>query len=284
MRNRSSAIAAIVSAALVALLFAEASAAGPIRSGETARVHYTCRQPDGKILATTQMAVAELSAAAKSPVFIPSAAFEPVQMVAGAPYRADKRGPTGVQGAIEGLLAERIAGLEPKKTHLLELRTEAPPMPDSERYLTLARVMQRPLERWFDLPYFRNATGQEPEPGMIVFRDSEMPWEVTAVNEEKVQVRFLLKDGDAIRMPFGPGIVRVKEDHVDVHLQVKEGDLLRTAGYVGRIVKMGEKTFEVDFGHPFGGQDLTCEVFAENADTTRSAAGSAKESKGRHEK
>ena len=112
---------------------------------------------------------------------------------------------------------------------------------------------------------FRKRTDREPKLGEEFTYDPDFPGKVTEANDKEVVVRFSAPPDGVIETAFGRGTVKELPDRYEITLDVREGRLVRTGGSVGVISKIGDKTFTVDFSHPFGGKELTCAVKAEPA-------------------
>lgn len=63
--------------------------------------------------------------------------------------------------------------------------------------------------------------------------------------------------------PFGKGAIRENEKNYEIVIDASVGSLVRTRGLVGRISEVRDGSIVVDYGHPFGGETLTCDIKVE---------------------
>ena len=91
-----------------------------------------------------------------------------------------------------------------------------------------------------------------------------MPGKVASVSETEVLIRFSAQPGSVVETPFGKGTIRENENQFEIVSNAVKGTLVRTGPLVGRISGALDKMFTIDFGNPFGGETLACEVKAES--------------------
>lgn len=240
-----------------------------IAEGDRALLDFTCRLEDGAILATTSKDAALAEDAHLSPAFVPLQAYAPVPVIVGAGRRLPAK--PDIHPLIPEIayrVSRQIAGLTYGEPHAMTVGAETiEGLSDMARYIQYARSMRRPKQREVPKEQFTANTGQEPAAGQVLFADSPMPWEVLAVDEETVTVRYRLKEGQTVMMPYGEAVVRDRGDHYDLEIDTRVGGLVRVGPYIGRICEIGERVFTVDFDHPFGGRELACEVMARPLET-----------------
>ena len=68
------------------------------------------------------------------------------------------------------------------------------------------------------------------------------------------------RDGAQVETPFGKGVLREEADHCGIAIDARSGTLVRSGPLAGRIVSMNDRSFVIDYGHPFGGETLSCDV------------------------
>ncbi|WP_155325317.1 hypothetical protein [Desulfosarcina ovata] len=232
--------------------------------GDTVKVDYTCRIENGDILVTTRKEAAQDTSAHLSHAYIPNKAYAPVIIPVGKesllPEKPIIRPATG---EIAVHLSKQLEGLSYEGTHHLTVTTEAiADLPKMERFMQYARTMRRPKQRSISKAQFVTNTGQEPVAGEILFADRAMPWKVLSVSADSVEVKYLLKEGQKVMLPYGEAVVHDQGDHYELEIETRPGGLVRVGPYIGRIVDITDKLFIVDFEHPFGGRELACEVTA----------------------
>jgi len=260
-------------ALLLALVMPAAGAAGqdierrPMLAGKAYQVDYTCRLPDGRVLCTTDsryLKKERFEETART-LFVPSSAYEPALITIEGP-RELKPGPVPLIEEVEYRLGLLLAGQMTGDTLDIELTSETlEEMSKEERYLVLVRVMKRPKLQEMERAKFVQYTKKEPRPGDVLFAERKhgWPWEVLSVDEQNVTIRYRLAEGDRVQMPMGPyGVVRDAGDKWEIILDLELGDLVRAGNFIGQISHFDEVAFLSDFGHPFGGKPLSCEVRA----------------------
>ena len=91
----------------------------------------------------------------------------------------------------------------------------------------------------------------------------QLPATVMAVDTKSVSVRFSPKPGKEIETPFGKGTVRETSNDFEIVIAAPVGGLVRTGPLVGRIIGVDDTSFTLDYGHPFGGEELGCDIAIE---------------------
>ena len=129
-----------------------------------------------------------------------------------------------------------------------------------ERFIEMARVRRRPKTVTVTLPAYRARVGEEPAVGHEVPFESGVTAEVVAIADGQVTLRFRTEPGTVVATGFGPGHVREADDHFEIEIDARDGQLVRAGPLVGRVVDVTDASFTLDFGHPFGGEALHCEV------------------------
>ncbi|BBO68364.1 hypothetical protein DSCA_22940 [Desulfosarcina alkanivorans] len=236
----------------------------PIAGDDKVLLDYTCRLEDGAILATTSRADAFADGTQLSHAFMPTKAYAAIPITAGAERRLPA--PPDILPLMPEIayqVSHQLTGQTYEETHAMTVGAEAiEGLSDMARFIQFARTMQRPKQRSVPKEQFVANTGQEPSAGQVLFPDQVMQWQVIAVKEDTVEVRYLIEDGKKVMMHYGEAVVRDRGDHYDFEIDVRLGGLVRVGPYIGRISKIDDRLFTVDFDHPFGGRELACEVTA----------------------
>lgn len=241
-----------------------------VRVGEKVAVNFTCRFKEGLIAATTDPTVASDVGAAKSPVFLARKSKEKFTITAGTdPAVYGKPGERGFESEIVALVAEAIEGMKVGETRLVELKAfRNNTKESSDQTIRMARVRRRPKEIRMSLDQYEKRTASPPEVGKPYIIDPAVPGEVVSVKENEVVIRFQATPGTNVATPLGNGIVRESADqkYYEIVLDAHIGSLVRSGGMVGRIVDVEERMITIDYGHPFGGEKLTCNVTIESVE------------------
>jgi FKBP-type peptidyl-prolyl cis-trans isomerase 2 len=169
-------------------------------------------------------------------------------------------------------LIANVAGMKEGEKRLVQVTAPDVPAREEQNYIVrLARVRTRPREMKFTLSDYRKRTHKEPEVGQSFAIDPSFPGTVEAVTEQDVVVRFYAKPGDVMKTPFGPGLIREEGQNYKVDIDARKGGLTRTGSMIGRIVDVDDKTITVDYGNPFGGETLFCDVTVDKITDAKSA-------------
>ena len=249
------------------LFFFQSAAAAPavVGRGEPVRFHMTCRFADGRIVTTTDPAVAADPQQPKWYDFRAENAAGPLSIVAGTrPEPAMQRNSWDMQPRIVHYLANQLIGLPVGETRSLRIDAPASADPeDKDRYSKLNRVRQRRKEMPVSLGRMqRFAKGRPVEVGAVIEMERGLPVKITAVDGNNVRYRYQVRDGETIDYIFGPARIVYPDtgELFQISLDPQKNQLVRVLSMIGRVIEVDEGTFTLDQGHPFGGQPLFCEV------------------------
>ena len=248
----------------------------PIQKGTPVRVDYTCRIQDGPLVTTTLEDVAPKAEGdpEDSRLFLPRRTYEPEELVAGVspedPFDDNQRQmPSlqlkGLHTVIREQLARAVVGKPAGAPFSVEVTAEyQDEVPEPERQITLRRAANYPKTQRLAREDFmaRTGAGRPPEVGMKLSLVQGMDSRVASVTEDEIVVAIEPRQ-EAIQTPFGRKVVIDQGDRWVTRIQMEEGDLVRTGPQLGRIAEIRKGMFLVDYGHPFGGKVLECEVIAE---------------------
>ena len=251
------------------------AAAGPrqhVRTGEEVKVHYTCRLQNGGIAATTDKAVAEDSSLPKSRLFALLKDYEALHLVAG----SGKGGPPGpgklvpFETEIGSRLTKAIVGLEVGKKHEVKITSKMQlGLTKEDRFLTLSRIRKdKPKEHRMTWEEYKEAYDKEPAVGQVAFSLGPVTGKVVSMTDSDVVVGLSIQEGGTMDMVLGKAVYHDKGDHFEIVIDAHVGDLLRMSWLAGRVVEVDDKTLTIDFGHPFGGETLVCDVLVEPVEET----------------
>jgi len=237
-----------------------------VMPGDQADVHFTCRLKNGEVAASSYQAVGKDPSLPKASFFLPRDQNAPVTVKAR--NRSEDRGtrePQNFEGEILHRLSYVLAGQEVEKKYSVEIRAEEMPAGRPGEHITkIARIRHREKELRLLPDEYKRKTGKAPEVGQdFIYYDPAMPGKVEKVSETEVYIRFPAPPGKGIKTPFGRGIVQDAADRWEIVIDAHPGSLVRSGGFVGRIVNVNNRFITIDYGQPFGGEPLFCDVTIE---------------------
>jgi FKBP-type peptidyl-prolyl cis-trans isomerase 2 len=235
--------------------------AQPIKAGDAVGVHFTCRQNDGKIAISTYKEINE-SALPKSPLFIKRDRGDAVIMTAGnAQPEANPLKMKAFEVEIMDRLGSQLVGLKQGESASIRLAAERfAGLPESEQYLKLARVRYHPKEVKLKPSQYKDMTKKDAAVGQSIAIEPAVPGKVVSVSDKEVVIHFSARDGEEIDLPYGRATIRDKGNHYEIDIHAVKGTLVRSADMAARIVDVDENMMKLDFGHPFAGEVLNCDV------------------------
>ena len=236
-----------------------------VQSGDVAEVSYICSLKSGEVVAATGPVAGNRP---KSNLYVPREGAGPLPLTAtktdgeqaqGAPYKQ-----LSLEEEISHQLAGIIVGMKEGTTGTAELKAKDAPAPVAAKYMArLSRVRTRPKEMKMPKGDYEYRTGKSPEVGQAYSYDPDFPGTVVSVSDKEVTIRFTATPGAVLSTPFGPGRIREEGGDYKVDIEARKGALVRAADMVGRISDVDDKVIIVDFGNPFGGETLFCDVTVE---------------------
>jgi FKBP-type peptidyl-prolyl cis-trans isomerase 2 len=237
-----------------------------IAPGDRADVRFTCRFKNDEVAISTDQDLAKDLSIRKSRIFLERDRNTPLTLFAGKnPAVPDMNRQGGFEGELFYQLSQSIVGMETGKKVSLEVTAERlSEEKKGEHYIKMARVRQRPKEVRLTSEAYKARTGKTPEVGQPYIIDPAVPGKVLTVAENEVVIRFLADPLSKVALPFGEGTIKEYADHYEIEIEARQGSLTRSGGLVGRIVGVDEQFITIDYGHPFGGEKLLCDVFIES--------------------
>lgn len=232
-----------------------------VQTGDRVELSFTCRLPNGELAATTKPDSA-FGADRKSPYYLPRSGPETVSLTAGAQAADQKQDRVSFEDEIIKRLGFTLAGLKEGEQSFRELHAERyPAASPRDRYVRMATFRKRQKEMRLSLEEFSTRTGKTPEVGQRLVIDPLLPGRVIEVTDKEVIILFAPEPGKPLTTPFGPVTLReTPAQQYELEIKVEKGRLVRTGGMVGRISAVDGDSFEIDYGHPFGGEKLLCDV------------------------
>ena len=231
-----------------------------VRQGDRVDISFDCRLQNGELAVTTRPE-ASVAAEPKSSLYAPRTGPAVVTVTAGPSTSHSDRSRLSLESEVVQGLAARIPGMrEGEKLHV-ELSAEPyAASPGNTRTVQIAKVRKRKKEMRMPREEFAASTGKEPVPGDPFVQDRMVPGRIAEVTDKEVVIRFTPASGDVLKTPFGAVVVREEEDHYALDIQAEKGRLLRTGNMVGRIRGVDAESIAIDYGHPFAGERLSCDV------------------------
>jgi len=235
---------------------------GIVRSGAAVRVHFTCRLGNGETAISTYQALAKDTSIPKSTIFLERDRDTPIKLVAEKnPPRPERPNMMGFESWLLYRLSSVLVGLTKGEKTTIEINAERLDEHEKgEHSIKMARIRQRPKEVRMTPEEYRNRTGKTPEPGQTYTIDPAFPGKVFSTTENEVLIGFNPENKTKVVTPLGEGAVKEHSDRFDVVINAQPGTLVRSGGIVGRIVNIDERFITIDYGHPFGGETLFCDV------------------------
>lgn len=231
-----------------------------VQTGDRVEVGFTCRLPSGELAATTRPD-SSMEGEKKSPYYLPRNGADTVAVTAGGRADAAVKDRVPFEDEIIKRIEISLAGLKEGDRVVRELQAERyPSASPTDRFVRMATVRKRQKEMRLSREEYSTKSGKEPEVGQRFILDPLVPGRVAEVTTTEVLVRFAPEPGKPLVTPFGPVTLRETETHYELLLSVENNRLIRTGGMAGRIVDVTEDSFKVDYGHPFGGERLICDV------------------------
>lgn len=251
---------------LAAVLAGCTSVPAVIGSGDRVELGFTCRLQNGELAVTTRPDSA-LADDKKSAFYLPRNGAETVTIIAG-PLPVDpKMDRLSFEDEIMKRLGVALVGLKEGEKAVIELQSERyPAASPKDRFVKMATVRKRQKEMRLSIEEYTNRTGKAPEIGQRFVIDPLVPGRVSEVTDKDLLINFAPEQGKPLTTPFGPITVRERPDRYELEIKAEKERLVRTGGMVGRISAVDGDGFEIDFGHPFGGERLSCDVKVESVE------------------
>jgi len=247
--------------AAACLSLSACSAPQVVRPGDKAQISFDCRLPAGELAATT-FPDASVAQSPKSPLYLPRTGPESVEVTAGAaPPRSPNNDRLSFEEEIMEFLAQRIPGMHEGERARFELEAARYPVSSpTDKLVKIAKVRKRQKEMRISGEEFIARTGKSPELGAPFVLDRMFPGKVSEVTDKEVLIHFAPVAGESLTTPFGAAAVREFPDHYELEIKAEKGNLIRTGGMAGRIAAVDGDLITIDYGHPFAGERLACEV------------------------
>ncbi|MFW8602235.1 hypothetical protein ACOHYD_12245 [Desulfobacterota bacterium M19] len=249
-------------------------AARLVRAGDKVAVSYTCTLADGSLAVTNERRVANNSATTKSPLFRMPESFGPQLMTATVKPVIDPTGHTEMLGftvksfeeAVSEQLGGRLVGLPYDEERQVRLSADVPKgLNGGDRYLLRYRKTTHPKVLNVPLWSVSKRLGKDSVVAGASWQGRDgITFVVESFAGKIVKLRREIKSGTRVQTPFGPAVVLDKDkSYYTLNIDPKAGTLVRSGPLVGRIIKVTGKSFTLDYGNPFGFENLNCRVRVE---------------------
>lgn len=238
------------------------------RKGDRATIHFTCKLKSGELAASSLKDLPQDTPPVKSAIYVPRETNDPVSVVVGEDLGADQPGKErSLEAEIISGLAHVVVGMRAGERREVELKGRPHGVvPPSEYFLSMARIRRRPKELTMTPEEYKSRTGRDPQEGQPYTVDPAIPGKVASVSETGVLIRFSAEPGSRAETPFGPAIVKDAESEYLLEIQAEIGRLVRSGPFVGRLTTVEGDNMTIDYGHPFGGEVLDCQVSLESVE------------------
>ena len=247
-----------------------------IQPGDTVEMGFTCRLPGGSVAVTTRPD-AEIAAETKSPLYLQRIGPETLSLQAVETVR--KPGLEGVKDfelVVLDLLAPQLVGVKAGERRTIELAAARyAGLPKNEEYISIARIRHYPKVVRMTPEEYAARTGVKAEAGQPYSLDPAFPGKISAVTDKEVVIHVSAQAGATVATPFGSGVVRESDSEYSYSIAALKGTLVRTDNMVGRIVEVRDDSIGLDYGHPFGGEPLQCDVTVKSVEAAIQVAAPA---------
>ena len=277
MFNRRSIFTVFRKASLLLLLFSSVGCAGiqplpaPITLGQPVRVDYTCMLSNGSLAATTSEDKGGSSDSARSSIFAAPEKYGPVRMTAGEVAECTEcdRDRRHFRLVLEETIQKQLVGLPPGRKTAMAVTTDELLLDEQEGQIKIRRSQSRLRVKPFDGRQLQEMLGRMPAVGETVAPagSSILPFKVLEIKGPAVIVEFLVDPDLPFPTPFGPAAITSSDDkEFGITINPAMGHLVRSGGLIGRVVDFDDEFITLDYRHPFGYEELLCEVTVAAAD------------------
>ncbi|NVN98828.1 MAG: hypothetical protein HXX17_05840 [Geobacteraceae bacterium] len=231
-----------------------------VGKGDQIELGFLCRLPDGSVAATTKTD-SEVAIEARSAFYLPRTGPDTVTLVAGLHPEDPGQDRLPFEDEIIKRLRQNVVGLKEGKESVVTLSAERyPATSQKDRFVRIAKVRKRQKEMRLTREEYTKQTGRAPEAGQSMASDPMVPGKVSEVTDSEVVIRFAPQTGLPLTTPFGAIELRETATNYELEIKAEKGRLVRTGGMVGRIISVDSDSIQIDYGHPFGGEKLLCNL------------------------
>ena len=234
-----------------------------IVSGDRVKIIHSCRNArTGQILSSLDKQDLANPDITGSGVFFYPKQTDPWVVIAG----NDPGGPPF--GKLHPFEHELIAQISPHLVGLhmgeeieVALTAEIPEgLDEQERFLKLKRNQFKPRTVKIKAADFVEKYQRPAQAGEVLYSDGNITGTVHSVGEDLILVDISAEPGTIIKTTFGPGRIESVEGGYLVSITPNLNQLVKSAFLLGKISQVTDRQFTIDYGHPFGGEVLLCDV------------------------
>lgn len=251
-----------------------------VEAGDTASVHYVCNiKKTGDLMASTQAPLADAKAAS---VFFAPKTNDPVSLRAVRPEEplSVRFWQRGLDVEIQERLARMVTGMNEGERRRFDLVAQKiQPQDEQSGIVRLNKARPRSKEQKMPRGQYEFIAKKAPEAGQIFAYDPVFPGRVEAVSADEVLLKYEAEPGKVVQTPWGKATIRDDGSIYRLDIDAKEGALVRINNTIGRITSVTDKVITVDNRHPFGYEDLACDVTVVSVRKTAAAEAKGHESK-----
>jgi len=232
-----------------------------VRPGDQTGVSFSCCFANGDLAVSSSSTIGLNDGRKRSPVFFPRESSDPIVIEAGqpTPVRDDKVRP--MEEEVLQHLRKAVIGMHVGDNLPVELHSSI----TGRSVIKYNRKRTHPKERRLTVEEFKATTGgSEPKTGADYTEFAGFPGKVAAVDGDNVTVKFTAVPGGTADEFFGRGVISDDGDHYGVFFSAEKGTVVRSGYMVGKVVDITDTSISVDFGDPFAGETLKCDVKVES--------------------
>lgn len=232
-----------------------------LKAGDKVRIQYSCQTPDGALAAANTPVAA--GGQRLSAIFIPHKGATPADYtVPGHDEKDAVDQDMSMEEKVEHYLLRQAVGNPLGEQVALTVAGELFNVRGGDRYLPMRRKFAKKRRVTMSVNAFKHSFALEPAAGLHT--ETKVPGmsaRVLTVQGDSVEILYAVKPGTHIPSVFGEIAITQNEDELLMVTQARDGALVRSGGsLVGKITKVTEEGYEVDYGHSFGFVPLTCQV------------------------
>lgn len=258
------------------------TAVQPVSPEMQVAVDYTCRLQDGRLAAST-LPSAGKNEESSSTIFQPYESSGPVILAAGVVPECPEcdRSKRYFDLVLREGIQKQLAGVRYGQPVTMHIATDELLMDEVDGQISVRRHQTRPKVKPIMLEQVTDYLGRTPEIGEVIQPPNQSDWpvKVLEVAEPHVVIEQLPVPGKPWITPFGPASFMDNGEEFFLSITPDMGHLVRSGGLIGRVVNVSDEAITLDYRHPFGYEELTCDVTVHEAPETDEEKHAATEAK-----
>ncbi len=233
-----------------------------ISRGDRVKVDYQCLLDSGALFAATFAVDNDIP---KSTVFTQAMANGPVAMEAGAAPEPGKYRKTDrhVIMVLEEQIQKQLADKPYEEEFDLVVSSDEEFAAEAQGTISIRRTDYRTRRRMVQRQWLVKKLGSQPEVGDLVsWEDPKtFPVKVVKIEGDRAEIELLPEGRNLFYTPFGPALFTEDDNGFRLYIQPEVGYLVRSGGWIGRVVSFDEETIRLDYRNPFGYEKLHCKIW-----------------------